>query len=409
MARTRRLALSLTVLAACFLQAPDAGAVIPSGNLVLNPGAEDGPGAPDSSQIIPPPQWTVTGGLTAVQYGAAGGYPSTAVGTSISGAANFFSGGNTPTSTGEQVIDVSGAAAEIDGGAVVADLSAYLGGYDGQDDRAMVVAAFRDGAGTESKTLQVGPVTLEERSGQADTTTLLPRSIAGTVPAGTRSIRVTLTAIGVQGTFNDGYADNINLSLAQGTALPPPTIGKTANAQPDKGKVLVRLPNGGGFIALEDARQIPVGTTFDTTKGTVKLTTAAGGTDQEGLFSGGMFVLQQTKKNPLTTLSMAGGGLNRCGTRLPQGGAGKTATGAASRRRTLFSNVKGRFRTRGRNSAATVRGTQWRMTDSCAGTLTTVQKGSVVVHDFNLRKNKTVTAGHKYLARSVKKRKKRLR
>ena len=64
--------------------------------------------------------------------------------------------------------------------------------------------------------------------------------------------------------------------------------------------------------------------------------------------------------------------------------------------------MKGRFRTRGRNSSATVRGTKWTMTDTCAGTLTAVKQGSVVVRDFTLKKNKTVKAGHHYFARAPK-------
>jgi hypothetical protein len=186
-------------------------------------------------------------------------------------------------------------------------------------------------------------------------------------------------------------------------------MGETANATPDRGTVRVRLPGGGGFISLEDAQQLPVGTVFDTTKGAVTLTTAASGSGTaqgKGTFSGGQFVLQQTKKNPLTTLSMTGGGLKGCKTKVPSGGATKPVTQAAKRRRTLFSSVKGRFRTRGRNSSATVRGTVWRMTDTCAGTLTSVQKGSVVVRDFRLRKNRVIKAGGTYLARAglVKKR-----
>jgi ferric-dicitrate binding protein FerR (iron transport regulator) len=83
------------------------------------------------------------------------------------------------------------------------------------------------------------------------------------------------------------------------------------------------------------------------------------------------------------------------------------AAAARKRRRTLFSNVKGRFRTRGRNSTATVRGTQWTMTDTCTGTRTTVKTGSVQVHDFTLRKVRIVRAGHSYLARAPLRKKKR--
>jgi ferric-dicitrate binding protein FerR (iron transport regulator) len=62
--------------------------------------------------------------------------------------------------------------------------------------------------------------------------------------------------------------------------------------------------------------------------------------------------------------------------------------------------VHGHFRTRGRNSAATVRGTAFTMKDTCAGTLTSVSRGSLTVRDFTLRKNVTVKAHRRYLARA---------
>jgi ferric-dicitrate binding protein FerR (iron transport regulator) len=95
---------------------------------------------------------------------------------------------------------------------------------------------------------------------------------------------------------------------------------------------------------------------------------------------------------------MSGGKLKSCKTRVPKGGSA-----ARTKRRKLFGNAHGRFRTRGRNSSATVRGTVWQMTDTCAGTLTRVSKGSVTVRDFTLRKNKTVKAGKKYFAKAPKK------
>jgi NHL repeat len=212
-------------------------------------------------------------------------------------------------------------------------------------------------------------------------------------------------------------AASFKVNTAQG--LPPPVRGRLVNAIPEKGTVLVKLPKvkapkahaaATGFVPLETVgRQLPVGTTLDTKKGTVLLTAATnttGGT-QDGHFSQGLFVLGQTKKNPLTTLSMTGGGLGKCATRLPTGGARKEAADAAKRGRRLFSDVKGRFRTRGRNSTATVRGTKWTMTDTCAGTRTTVKTGSVTVRDFTLRKTRIVKAGHSYLARAPKAKRKR--
>ena len=74
---------------------------------------------------------------------------------------------------------------------------------------------------------------------------------------------------------------------------------------------------------------------------------------------------------------------------------------SGSRRiRRLSANARGRFRTRGRHSAATVRGTKWITTDRCDGTLTKVARGSVAVRDFRRKKTIVVKAGRSYLARA---------
>jgi hypothetical protein len=207
--------------------------------------------------------------------------------------------------------------------------------------------------------------------------------------------------------------------------LPAPQIGETASVVP-RGTVLVRLPAGTSpkrakalglrgaatsFVKLSGAQQLPMGSTFDTAKGTLGLYTSGGfGKPQNhGQFKGGRFTIGQSRKNPLTTLSMSGGGLNRCGTRVPRGGAAKPQTEvvAAARRRRVFGNARGRFRTRGRNSSATVRGTQWSMTDTCRGTLTSVRQGRVVVRDFRLGKRRVLRRGQRYLARPLGRRRRR--
>jgi hypothetical protein len=82
--------------------------------------------------------------------------------------------------------------------------------------------------------------------------------------------------------------------------------------------------------------------------------------------------------------------------------AGPFGHAALSRRilQTLHSSASGRFRTRGRYAAATVRGTKWTTTDRCDGTLVAVQLHSVLVNDLVKRINVVVTAGHSYLARA---------
>jgi hypothetical protein len=221
------------------------------------------------------------------------------------------------------------------------------------------------------------PLTVAERDSSSNPNTGAP------MPA-----PVTLFA---EGTISGG-------SIVPPGGPPPPVEGKRANATPLSGKVLIKDAHG-KFVQLTEATQIPVGSTLDTTHGVVKLTSATnrlGGT-QTGDFNGGTFRLSQTTKNPLTQLSMQGGGLSSCKTRVPSGGSA-----ARVRRRKLFGNAHGHFSSRGRNSSATVRGTKWTMTDTCAGTLTVVQRGTVIVRDFTLRKNKTVKAGHRYFAKAPK-------
>jgi hypothetical protein len=205
--------------------------------------------------------------------------------------------------------------------------------------------------------------------------------------------------------------------LTSGGAPPPPTEGVSANVFVDKGTVLVKLPSGsargakglaglaatGGFVPISKiGAQVPFGSTLDTTRGQVRLVTATNktGGSQTGHFGQGVFIVQQARTNPLTTVSMTGGSLGSC-TKLPHGGSPKAVAGAR-RGRSLFANVRGHFRTRARNSSATVHGTEFLLKDSCSGTLTTVKRGTVIVRDFTLRKNVTVKAHHKYLARAPK-------
>jgi hypothetical protein len=60
----------------------------------------------------------------------------------------------------------------------------------------------------------------------------------------------------------------------------------------------------------------------------------------------------------------------------------------------------GRFRTHGRNSVATVRGTAWVTVETCEGTTTYVLAGAVAVRDLHLHKTVLVRAGHEYFARA---------
>ena len=197
--------------------------------------------------------------------------------------------------------------------------------------------------------------------------------------------------------------------------LPAPIIGKTTNVEPVSGIVLVALPAGANaagvarlaqkgrrFIPLTEARQIPVGSLLDTKRGRVRLQTARtrGGSRQSGQFFSGLFQVLQSRSRSakgLTELRLKGSSFAGCKT--AKGRRAGVHASASRRVRRLGANARGRFRTRGRHSAATVRGTRWTTTDRCDGTLTTVRRGTVAVRDFRRKKTIAVRAGKSYLAR----------
>ena len=77
------------------------------------------------------------------------------------------------------------------------------------------------------------------------------------------------------------------------------------------------------------------------------------------------------------------------------------ATAAALSNKTLqllHASAHGKFRTSGRYSAATVRGTIWTVADRCDGTLTHDVTDSVAVTDFVHHKTIILHAGQRYLA-----------
>ena len=185
-----------------------------------------------------------------------------------------------------------------------------------------------------------------------------------------------------------------------------PKLGRTVNAQVVRGKVFVRLPGRRRFARLADDTLIRVGSLLDTRRGTVRLTSALpqAGATQTGDFSAGVFQVRQSRKRSakgLTELRLTGGSFRRCG---PVGRRSRasnvTAVASARKIRRLRGNANGRYRTRGRNSSATVRGTIWDTIDRCDGTLTKVKRGRVAVRDFGLGRTRIVRAGRSYLARA---------
>jgi hypothetical protein len=212
--------------------------------------------------------------------------------------------------------------------------------------------------------------------------------------------------------------------------VPPPVPGKSVVVRVVSGQVFIkRAPIRGaraagppkGFVAFTGAANIPVGSQLDTRTGRVALTSAAdtgGKKTQTSDFYDGIFQVKQAvpKKKPkkpaaLTTDLVLKGQLPRsqCA---PLKRARSAAVSVKKKKGPkgvlgkLWGNGKGKFRTTGKYSSATVRGTIWLTQDECDGTLTKVRRGTVSVRDFKRKKTVKVKAGHSYLARaqSAKKR-----
>jgi hypothetical protein len=163
------------------------------------------------------------------------------------------------------------------------------------------------------------------------------------------------------------------LSVAVAPAIakpkkPKPKLGHTVVVMATDGHPTVKPPHKKRRkLKRGKAIAIPVGSTVDTTSGHVKLTSARKGSGtQSGEFSQGAFTVDQGKSNDLTTLKLAGGNFAVCNAAAR---GRKPVVGAANHRRRLFGRAHGHFRTRGRNSSATVRGTEWLTEDNCTGTV----------------------------------------
>jgi hypothetical protein len=179
---------------------------------------------------------------------------------------------------------------------------------------------------------------------------------------------------------------------------PPPANGKTVDVTPVSGTVLVKDAGETSFSVLTRGSQLEVGSTVDTTRGTVRLVSAKIGKGaQTADFSGGQFVVRQRKGVNLTTLALTGASKGIC-----PGVATDTARTARAKHRRfryLGASGTGSFSTSGRYAAATVRGTSWVTEDYCDGTVIRVRRGTVSVRDLVRRATIIVRAGQSYFAK----------
>jgi hypothetical protein len=370
------LAAALLVVAALAV-GPAQGAA-PAGNRAANGGAESGTGSTDGS-AVPVPAWMTTGGFTVVQYGSPG-YPAGQPGRG----SNFFAGGQQPASSAQQTIDLSLARKAIDAGRIDARVGALEAGP------ATLVVSVADGSGhrLSQRNLKAGGGEFERVD------ELIP------IPPKARSATLTMKAGG-----RDALFENVSLALNR-RPVPRPERGRTVLVEPAKG-VTVLLRRGNRKVITRPSL-VPLGSALDTSNGTATIISASdrfGAVTERGSFSEGVFAVDQVAGD--TEISLGGRGTRAC-TRPRRlvsratssfmvlagasasraagffaGGPGRAvwvsedrctaatikthqgrvevvALGSrdASGRRahTLFTTGSGRFRTRGHNSSATVRG-----------------------------------------------------
>ncbi|MFI0941450.1 hypothetical protein [Streptomyces sp. NPDC021020] len=232
----------LTGSAYCSTATGLAGAAL-GANLISNPGAEyattrgelpggagttAGSGVADPDAVLLPDCWSLTSTIAGtdpaneIASAVAASYPGKA------GTRNFYGGKSANDKAPANTVTTAGQTIDLDPLGDTAGkhfaLEASLGGYADQDDATSVSATWEDSEGNpvddgtaRPAVTTLGPVLAAERG---DTSSLLPRSGYGTVPAGATRVVVTLTFTMGGAGHNDASADNLSLVIGDG-AVPP--------------------------------------------------------------------------------------------------------------------------------------------------------------------------------------------
>jgi virginiamycin B lyase len=242
---------------------------------------------------------------------------------------------------------------------------------------------------TESRTSSIGRVT----TAGAVTEVHLPRADSGPED---------ITA-GPDGAlwFTEPEVNKIG-RLVPGRIVNVPTSFGVINV---RGKVYLKAPGARAFSRLSGRRQVPLGTTVDTRRGTARICVTSSGGQKCGTFRGGSFTVSQpaprlrhikghAKPGAVAEVRLVGGSPQRCSKRKP--GAVRSLSF-----RHLWSKSSGAvFRTRGTYAAVTAGAGRWLVDDHCNSTVARVAAGrGAVVTDTVRRRNRSLKPGHRYTAR----------
>ena len=167
---------------------------------------------------------------------------------------------------------------------------------------------------------------------------------------------------------------------------------------PGKPEPKVKLPGTNTFVPLSEAKDLPKGTTIDVSgQAQIDLSDPKG---NEMIFFGvndgvpSQFVFQGTVGG-VVQLSLVGGNVKKFSL-----GPSTLTTKPKKPTRRLWGSGKGKFTTKGKYAAATVRGTIWLIADYSDHTVVTVKRGLVAVQNFVTKKTVLVPAGHSVIVNS---------
>jgi streptogramin lyase len=180
---------------------------------------------------------------------------------------------------------------------------------------------------------------------------------------------------------------------------PRPELGRSAVAKVARGTIRFRAPGSATAIELSGETSLPAGSVIDARNGTLVLENALDGSGrtQQATFRGAQFTFSLSRREP----GMMDVRLAQAPPSCPARGAGtvRAAKGREPVRRLWIKDKKGKYRTHGRNSVAIVRGTEWTTAETCAGTVTRVIKGAVLVRNVRTGRSVLLRAGRTYIAR----------
>jgi streptogramin lyase len=174
---------------------------------------------------------------------------------------------------------------------------------------------------------------------------------------------------------------------------PHPVLTKSAVVAPADGTVKMKEAGARTWSVVNDPTSVPMGAVIDTSHGKLTFETALpSGAVQSAQVWGGQITMRQSASG-MVDVYLAGAG--------PACPRGRSAV-ASKKQHTKLVWIKdnhGRFRSHGKNSVATVRGTLWLTQETCRGTVTRVKQGKVAVRDLHRKRTVLVRAGHSYLAK----------